>query len=209
MKINRKQVEVWLADLSRFDPEELLKVLSRDEIERAGKLKFEKRRNEFIVARGILRAILSKYLEKKPEEIAFSYEESGKPRIEKSRVCFNLSHSGNTAIYAIALDLAVGVDIEKVGDIDFRKIAEDYFSREEAEDIMKLPPGMQKEAFYRAWTRKEAVVKAKGGRLSKEIGKRQEEGDWLVREVEFNGCIGAVTVRNRNAVIRTKQYKAD
>ncbi|MGZ3756925.1 MAG: 4'-phosphopantetheinyl transferase family protein [Mucilaginibacter sp.] len=72
---------------------------------------------------------------------------------------FNISHSGNMAICCATLDGKIGVDIEQVQPIDFDDY-KGYFNPNEWDEI--LSAGDKTEAFFKFWTRKEAVLKAAG-----------------------------------------------
>lgn len=147
------------------------KLLSRDEKERAGKYHFERDRRHFIACRGILRAILARYLDVAPAEVEFGYIENGKPALVPSpgqaNVCFNLSHSNGLAVYAFTIGRRVGVDIESTTDKGATQmVVESFFSAGEKEVFRALSGWQKKEAFFRCWTRKEAFLKATGRGLS-------------------------------------------
>lgn len=79
---------------------------------------------------------------------------------------FNITHSGNIVACAVAEKGLVGIDIEKSQLLpvdDFRQ----QFSGEEWQHICQdpAPPA----AFYRYWTRKEAVLKAAGTGLNEAL----------------------------------------
>lgn len=71
---------------------------------------------------------------------------------------FNLSHSGEMVACGIS-DKEIGVDIEKVDDIDL-DIAKNYFFNNEYEDIMKS--NNSKEKFFEYWVLKESYMKYTG-----------------------------------------------
>ena len=78
-------------------------------------------------------------------------------------VSFNVSHSGTLGVIALAEgDRRIGVDVEQVrADTDVRALARRFFHPDEAAAIAG-----RRDAFFRCWTRKEAVVKALGRGLS-------------------------------------------
>ena len=79
-------------------------VLSTDEIERARRFHFDRDSRRFIVARGTLRHLLSRHTGIAPQELRFQYSAYGKPELQhESGVRFNLSHSGEVALIAIAM----------------------------------------------------------------------------------------------------------
>ena len=107
--INSDDVHVWrvFLDVTTVEFEKLLGFLSADELARAGRFHFEKDQKRFIVARGILRMILGSYLNIHSGKICFAYGAHGKPTLAHNpgddNICFNLSHSGALALYAITL----------------------------------------------------------------------------------------------------------
>ena len=143
-------------------------LLSEDEKERAERFRFYKDKRCFVVTRGTLRLLSSKYLNKNTEDIVFDYEEFGKPKYRhQTRLNFNVSHSGNRAVIAFNYDKALGVDIEKIKhNFDTFEIASNYFSKDEIKALQNLPEPEHNNGFYRCWTRKEAFIKAIGSGLS-------------------------------------------
>ncbi len=81
----------------------------------------------------------------------------------RKAITFNLSHSGEYVLYAVANNRKVGVDIEYIRDFaDSDNIAERFFSKSEMDEYYNLPFEARKRAFYSFWTRKEAFIKAVG-----------------------------------------------
>ncbi|GAK51691.1 4'-phosphopantetheinyl transferase [Candidatus Moduliflexus flocculans] len=161
---------VWRVPLQQSDDalEALLAVLDADERARADRFRFPKDRRHYIAARGTLRLLLSRYLAMPVAKIAFDYNEYGKPALAPELTSldlrFNLSHSGDMALYAVTLAREVGVDIEWTGRrLDQpEQIAERYFSQAERAALRNLPETQKRQGFFNAWTRKEAYIKARG-----------------------------------------------
>jgi 4'-phosphopantetheinyl transferase len=173
MQLNRDQLHVWLASLEVPSQQlgELKYTLSNDEIARADRFYFERDRRSFIAARGIMRAIIARYLETTPSAVRFSYNEFGKPRLEASQeirnLSFNLSHSGGLALVAVALARDVGIDIETIDDsVSIEEVAKSFFSANETAALGRLPQSLRLAGFFNCWTRKEAYIKARGMGLS-------------------------------------------
>src|SRR5438552_660293 len=61
-----------------------------------------------------LSGLLAQYLGCPPALIALQRGPHGKPQLVGEPLHFNLSHSGALALLAIARDVAVGVDVERV-----------------------------------------------------------------------------------------------
>lgn len=166
-------IHIWRMGL---DPDELVvqrlkQTLSADELERAARFHFERDRRHFIVARGVLRNILARYLRTEPPRLRFSYTKYGKPSLIAEvgfpDLNFNVSHSHTMALFAITRGRELGVDIEYIrADFECAQIAERFFSTQENAVLCALPAEMQFEAFFNCWTRKEAYIKAIGEGLS-------------------------------------------
>jgi 4'-phosphopantetheinyl transferase len=163
------EVHVWRASLNQ-DAEtiaNLAALLSEDEGQRAVRYHRSVDRDRFIAGRGILRKIISAYLAISPGALRFTYNEHGKPTVlddQNDRALnFNLSHSGELALYAVTRGRDVGIDIEYVRE-DFAtlEIAEHFFSKDEVAALKSLPAGQRAAGFFNCWSRKEAFIKAKG-----------------------------------------------
>jgi 4'-phosphopantetheinyl transferase len=162
-------IHIWRTSLD-VPPERvaaLRDTLAADEQARAERFRFPIDRTRSIVARGLLRAIIARYLDREPATIAFQYSPTGKPSLrdttESGDFHFNVSHADGVALYAISRGRAVGVDIERVrADMANERIAARFFSPREVAALRNLRPDLQSEAFFTCWTRKEAYVKARG-----------------------------------------------
>lgn len=160
-------VHIWRASL-RVDAEALIALLAPDERDRARCFRFERDREAFIVARGTLRLVLSRYLGIAPEDLVFRYGDHGKPELAMdSDVQFNLSHAGDVALIAVARSRQLGVDVEPIRALpDADRIVERFFSSREVAVYRSLPSPARPEAFFTCWTRKEAFIKALGDGLT-------------------------------------------
>ncbi|MBJ6800874.1 4'-phosphopantetheinyl transferase family protein [Geomonas propionica] len=153
------------------EKERLVGFLSEGELRRGARLLDSGKREEFLVARGLLREILAGLTGDEPASIQFEEGEFGKPYLAP-RQCddglrFNASHAGGQLLVAVCYGAEIGVDLEEVRqDLAFRPMAERYFSVREREELFGLEPRQQLEAFYRCWTRKEAYMKATGSGFS-------------------------------------------
>ncbi|MCM3904411.1 MAG: 4'-phosphopantetheinyl transferase superfamily protein [Pyrinomonadaceae bacterium] len=156
-------------DQSARTLDQMRSTLSTDEQVRANRFHFERDREHFIIARGLLRTILATYVDAEPAQINFSYSAYGKPALttNPSSLSFNLSHSHGHCLLAVVSGRQVGVDIEMLrDDLAHEEIAERYFSPREASRFRALPKQLYTAAFFNCWTRKEAFVKAHGKGLS-------------------------------------------
>jgi 4'-phosphopantetheinyl transferase len=224
------EIHVWRASLDRVREEagRLFETLDPEERQRAARFAFERHRRRFVVARGVLRNILARYLSLHPGEIVLQFNEYGKPSLKAGAggappLHFNVSHAEETALYAFSAELEVGVDVEYVRrDMSTAGIAEQFFSPEEVRAFRGLPEHLRTEAFFNCWTRKEAYIKALGKGLSHPLDLftvslapgqpasllRDETdpagaGQWSLRELQVGpGYAAALAVRKRDWRLR-------
>lgn len=144
--------------------------LSDAERKRAERVVIPSKQTQQVAARSGLRRILSSYAGVDARDLEFAYGEHEKPRLVGAlpwTPIFNLSHSGAWALVAVTGEGRVGVDVEHARPgRDFMGISERFFALEEREYLARVDPGLVDVAFYRAWTRKEAYLKAWGTGLS-------------------------------------------
>lgn len=160
-------VHVWHGSVQR-SPEYvngLVSCLSRDEMQRYQSFRSDDDRVRYAAMRGELRNILSRYLCCKPQQIRFTYNAFGKPFLEAPGrpIWFSLSHSRGRALFAIAQGSEVGIDLEYVDEeFPFAAVARHIFSEEKCSKLRSLKGQLQPAAFFEAWTRLEAYLKAVG-----------------------------------------------
>jgi len=160
-------VHVWHAALEPPDVrwQELAATLAPDERERVARLRPGPHRRRFVAGRGLLRVILGAYLGSDPGRVPLAYGAAGKPHLAgtAAALAFNLSHSDGLAVCAVAVDREVGIDVERLRPIpDMLEIAACCFSARERAFLAWLDDAERVGAFFRAWTRKEAWLKATG-----------------------------------------------
>lgn len=161
------EVHVWRARLDvpwswTFD-----EALSLEDRGRADRFRFESDRRKFCMARASLRLILGRYLKAKPGRLTIDTGDYGKPYFPDAKASlglrFNLSHSHQLALIAVARDREVGVDVEFMRpNFVTDEVAGHFFSPAEAEQLRALPPEVKTQSFFNCWTRKEAYIKARG-----------------------------------------------
>lgn len=145
--------------------------LAAEEQTRAARFQFQRDRERFIVAHGLLRAILGTYLNRSPQRLAFWYHSHGKPALARESgedtISFNMAHSQGVVIYAFARAREVGIDLEFIRrGLELEQIADRFFSRGEVAALRALPTEFREYAFFTCWARKEAYIKARGEGLS-------------------------------------------
>ena len=219
--LNPGEVHIWTA---RADPMAAPSVdfevmLSQAERDAANRFRFKKHSLMYVFAHGVLRDILSAYLRTGAAGIRFSRGAFGKPFLVdngmRAPTSFNMSHSGNTVLIALAPGQCIGVDVEMIRPLaDFGLIAKSHFTPGERGILFRHAPEDQVREFFRCWTRKEAFIKAVGKGLSiplnsfdtsipaGERGRRlartpdaPEIDSWWLADLELPcGYVGAVVV---------------
>ena len=159
------EIHVWKILLSEFPAGE--GYLTEDEITRAQRLHVDQPKIRFVAARSALRIILGSYLGVPPRELEFIKGPHGKPALAGKELSFNLSHAGGLALLAVTRSCPVGIDIEHMSSARASdEIAARFFSLHEQESLVAYPDGERAKAFFRIWSRKEAVIKALGEGLA-------------------------------------------
>ena len=171
-RLRDDEIHVWCVELDAADEVSALAAcLSEEERERASGLLSGTHQRRFVVARGMLRQLLGRYLGQDPGAVAFSRGAHGKPFLPEGGLHFNVSHTHELALYAIARDREVGVDVEWMRpQVAHEQIAARFFSLEEQEALAQVPDVARQAAFYNIWTRKEAYVKARGDGIAAGLG---------------------------------------
>jgi 4'-phosphopantetheinyl transferase len=173
LTLQSDEVHVWRVSLEvdAAEVKSLAPVLSDDERARAARFRFHKDRDNFTVARGMLRVLLGRYLDQEPSRLEFSYGPHGRPTLRHHNVvnefCFNVSHSRGLALYGFTRNRQIGIDVEWIrSEMASEQIAERFFAPQEVATLRALASDIQLEAFFNCWTRKEAFIKAGGEGLS-------------------------------------------
>ncbi len=201
--LDEHQVHIWRAnlDLPAAEVVPLATCLSIDEIDRGSKFRFPEHKRRFIVARGILRQLLSNYLNISPKSVKFDYGDRGKPQILQSNTVhplqFNISHSQEYALFGFTIDSLIGVDIEYLREMpDAAKIAQRFFSPREFDLIKNLAIEEQSKLFLKIWTAKEAYLKAIGTGLSGSLASINIDFEEYSRDALSFAINGNTTAKN-------------
>lgn len=172
--MNRGGVDVWRIRLARPASEvtALHELLDPAERSRANLFRAERDRRRFVVARATLRLVLAEYAGVEPYSVKIIVRPGGKPIVAgngvKGALHFNLSHSGELALCAVA-DREVGVDLEQLKHHDdIERVAQHFFSEVEARTLGTLSGIDRTHFFFRTWVRKEAYLKASGEGLARD-----------------------------------------
>ena len=164
------EVHVWRIRLNRHNR----LAPTAEESERAARLATPALRRRYLNAHAALRAILASVT---TAPLVFALHEKGKPYLVSApEIRFNLSHSREMALVAVAREIEVGVDIERVRPLpEYAAIAQRYFPPGAAP-----PTGIRD--FFRQWTCFEAILKAHGAGLYGSGA--TPTGNWSVTEIK-------------------------
>lgn len=158
-------VEVWSAPLD-VDESTLMameRTLSEQERAYARGVIDPLTRWRWVADHGWRRRLLSRLLEREPEQIDYTVNAHGRPDVAGSEISFSASRSGVAAAYAASWDAVVGVDVEAVRDgVDIDAFARRFFSGAERAALASAPEEARAAACFACWTRKEAYAKAAG-----------------------------------------------
>jgi len=167
--LGRGEVHVWRAALSAEGSRGAGQMGSLSEQERLGArgFHFAKDRDRYVLSRSILRQLLGLYLGRRPAAVDISVGPFGKPFVPEdsagSGLRFNLSHSGDFALYAFSVGRDVGIDLERSVPLELDELdSAGFLSEREKLELSSLGGRSRQEALLRCWARKEAYIKATG-----------------------------------------------
>jgi 4'-phosphopantetheinyl transferase len=179
------EVHIWCVALDGVP--ETGAELDEAERARAARFRVESARRRYVAGHAALRRILARYTGVPAEALRFAQGEHGKPNLEGSRLRFNMSDSGERALYAVTLDAEIGVDIEHVREMkEAVPIAARFLPAAEAEAVRRDPA-----SFLRVWTRREAYLKCIGVGLRR-LGEEIAPGYTVTHLDPAPGYVGAV-----------------
>lgn len=164
------EVQVWRASLTALTPvvPALRDVLAPQERARADRFHFEADRARHTIGRGLTRLLVGRCLGVDPRTLVFEYSRLDKPMLPAGHpLRFNVSHSGDFVLLALARGRELGVDVERIRpDFATAEVAERYFSVGECRQLAALTGEAHRDAFFACWSRKEAYIKARGDGLT-------------------------------------------
>ncbi|HVS60322.1 MAG TPA: 4'-phosphopantetheinyl transferase superfamily protein [Gemmatimonadaceae bacterium] len=164
LELMTEEVQVWVAPLEVTEARyaDLARTLAAEERLRADNLPPVLARR-FVVARGILRDLLSGFTGTPPQKLKFEYGSAGKPSLVDHDINFNISHSAELGLFAFAPDRAVGVDVENERPVRrLLDVAQRFMSEEEVRTLAATVPEQRDASFLRSWVVREARLKAEG-----------------------------------------------
>ena len=154
------QVILW--PVSAKPSEQDWQILDAEEQRRAERFVRPQHRERFVAAHAGLRRWLAACTAAQPEALRFASTGAGqKPQLQSSSIHFSLSHSQDWAAAAIVHGHEIGIDIEAIRSIE-PELPQRYFSEAEQKELATLTGEAWLRSCFRAWTRKEALLKAIG-----------------------------------------------
>lgn len=173
--LDKDTIHLWFCSPDEIRDAKLLQgyrqILNDEENQRYTQFHFDKDRHPFLIAKALVRTVLSQYLPLTPAECLFEKNQYGRPCLKPGQMDgslhFNLSYSKGLLVLAVMRDWQIAVDIENTQiQFEFTEIAKDFFSSAEYQIIKNLSEQQQKSRFFDFWTLKEAYIKARGMGLS-------------------------------------------
>jgi 4'-phosphopantetheinyl transferase len=174
-ELSEGEVHLWCAFPDEWDEAVLnaaaRRLLDAGEIARMERIRPAEGRRLFGVSHLLVRMALSQYADRDPARWRFVRNGHGKPRIDPEPgppgLAFNLSHTAGIALVAVTGGSDVGVDVERTDrSVKAGRLANRFFSPEEAADLEKRSTDRRQGRFFLHWTLKEAAIKALGRGLS-------------------------------------------
>lgn len=190
----------------------MLDNLSETERQKAASFRLPLMRQRYIAVRYLVRKTLGHYLQTEPRALQFYADTYGKPFLACGSLHFNISHTADLLMIAVANFPDIGIDVESIkprGSLD--GLAVRCFTETEYQTWRELPGTQQEKVFYRLWTKKEAFVKAVGRGIALGLEKCEVQlpaggqlvnipaefgsaADWLITELPTNGDSAAALV---------------
>ena len=162
-------IDVWLTRMSAASDELVERCrggLAPDEVAACAKFHHEADRRRAVVTRALVRATLSRYMSVPPGSWRFEQGAHGRPEIAApagTGLRFNVSHTREIVVCAVARGTDVGVDVERFESThDLRSIASNVCSVRELEAMRAMAPDAFARRLLALWTLKEAYLKARG-----------------------------------------------
>jgi 4'-phosphopantetheinyl transferase len=170
-------VDLWLCPVQPREPAGE-RLLAPDERERARRFVSDEARTLFVLGRSLLRTALSTYLGCAPPALRLDQRcarcgvQHGKPRLvdPASDLTFNLSHAQGLIAVAVCRGREVGIDVEGRGRaVTVPELVPLLLSAAERLALEEVPNALRPEFLLECWVRKEALLKATGEGLARDL----------------------------------------
>lgn len=160
-----KEIEIYALKIEDLECDlfkKLLVYISSEKRIRIKKYRRVKDKYKALLSELLIRYIIIKKLNICNDNIKFNKGEFGKPFLEDiPNFYFNISHSGEWIICAVDME-NMGIDIERMRSIEYKDLAENFFSESEYKFIFSNGEKEEQDNFFRVWTLKESYIKACG-----------------------------------------------
>lgn len=121
-------------------------------------------RQRFVISRGMVRAVLSHYLQMPPAQLSITCDHDGKPILHDSTtIKFSVTHTNRIILVAVGTHSSLGIDVEEVQNFPgIMRFAKRFLHSSEYETLARSSSQVRVQEFFRIWTFKEAFAKASG-----------------------------------------------
>ena len=165
-------VLVAMFDLEDWQPylARAAELIDVHEAARAARQRLPRNRDMLVLAYALHRLLLSQVLGCAVGDVPLGRDAKGCPRLHGDRLFTSLSHAGQRVAIAVAGAGPVGIDIEPAGRAaDMPELAERVAHPDELRELAPLGAHALGEALLAMWVRKEALLKAAGIGLEREM----------------------------------------
>lgn len=221
--VDLPEIKLWHGDIAALEADYPYhwRILDATEQHHANAFKNERLRRRYVEIHARLRLVLADVTNAAPGQLRIHKAEYGKPYLpDYPDLAFNLSHTGNKMVVAMAYNCELGVDIEQCKPRkSLAALVDKCFSQKEKSYWQQLPESQQTHAFYQFWVRKEAFVKATGRGIA--LGLNQcainpknhnefltipeaygKASEWLIQDIDMGESIrGALVVSQQQEYI--------
>jgi 4'-phosphopantetheinyl transferase len=219
--VDQPEIKLWQGEIAgrETDYPQYWRILHPTEQQYANTINNVERHRRYVEIHARLRILLGDAVKAAPEQLLIQKAEYGKPYLaDYPELAFNLSHTGNQMVLAMAYNRDLGVDIEQCKPRkNLTALVDKCFAEEEKTYWQLLPVSQQTQAFYRFWTRKEAFVKATGRGIALGLNncvvnpENQNEllripenyglaSEWLVQAIDLGVSICGAMVAKKQGV---------
>lgn len=160
-------IHLWAIDLAQLHATPYSALLHSAEQARAARYRDRAAQIRYRRGRIGLRILLNAYTGLANDDLGFGYGDRGKPALQNElpggEFCFNYTLSGDKALYALAWNRQLGIDLETLPrKINAQLLAKRKLAAAERQAWQAVAPPWQERAMLACWTRKEAYGKALG-----------------------------------------------
>ena len=166
-----RRIDLWCTYISEIGDESLLTrygaLLAPGERAKRARFHFARDQRRYLVTRALVRTVLSRYAEVRPEDWTFVNGPQGRPAIAAPGTVpaleFNISHAADLIMLGVTSGRTLGIDTESTTAREADTDGLDrYFAPEESAALLSLPPPERRRRFFELWTLKESYIKARG-----------------------------------------------